>query len=260
MTRLLARDLTVSLGGSPVVGPLSLRLEPGEVVGLLGPNGAGKSTLLRALAGLAPHGGSATLDGTPLAQMSDAARALRIAYLPQARTVGWAVAVERLVELGRIPWRRFGSALSETDRAIVAEAMRLMDVGPLARRLATEISGGEQARALAARVIAQDTPVLLADEPAAGLDPAHQIAMMAAFRSLAAKGRSVIVSLHDLTLAARWCDRLVMLDAGKVAAEGAPAEVVTPALLGQVFGVEAVVSTVGGALAVAPIGLSGGPR
>ncbi len=257
---LAARDLTVRLGGWNVVGPVSLELRPGEVVGLLGPNGAGKSTLLRALAGIAPFGGTAMFDGAPIDQMAEATRARQIAYLPQSRTIGWAVTVERLVELGRLPWRRFGSALTEADLAIVAKAMDLTDVTSLAGRLATEVSGGEQARVLAARAIAQDTPVLLADEPAAGLDPAHQIAMMNAFRSLADKGRSVLVSLHDLTLAARWCDRLVILDRGNLVAEGEPAKVMTPEMLGQVFGIEARVTEIGGGLAVAPIGLSGASR
>jgi iron complex transport system ATP-binding protein len=253
---LVLREITVELGDRRVVGPVSLEVRAGEVVGLLGPNGAGKSTLLRALAGLAPYRGSATLDGPEIAAMTDAVRARQIAYLPQARTVGWAITVERMVDLGRLPWRRFGSVATDGDRAIVAQAMRLTDVAALAERTATEISGGEQARALAARAIAQDTPLLLADEPAAGLDPAHQIAMMNAFRSLTMKGKTVFVSLHDLTLAARWCDRLVMLDAGMIVAEGAPVDVLTPDMLRRVFGVEALVTRVSGGLAVAPVGLS----
>lgn len=252
---LIASDVTVRLDGWHVVGPVSLELQPGEVVGLLGPNGAGKSTLLRAMAGLTPYGGQVTLEGAEIAAMGEALRAKRIAYLPQARLIGWSVTVERLVELGRLPWRRFGSVATEADRRIVAEAMRLTDVSALSGRLATQISGGEQARVLAARAIAQDTPLLLADEPAAGLDPAHQIAMMNAFRSLAMKGRTVFVSLHDLTLAARWCDRLVMLHAGKVVAEGEPGDVITTGTLRRVFGVEAQVTRVAGGLAVAPIGL-----
>lgn len=254
---LVGRDISIRLGGWHVVGPVSLELKRGEVVGLLGPNGAGKSTLLRALAGLAPYGGQVMLDEADLSRLSDASRSRQIAYLPQTRTIGWAITVERLVELGRLPWRRFGSKLTVADEAMVAEAMRLTDVVALAGRLATEISGGEQARVLAARAIAQDTPLLLADEPAAGLDPAHQIAMMNAFRSLAMKGRTVFVSLHDLTLAARWCDRLMMLDGGKIVAHGAPADVLTPDLLRSVFGIEALVTQVSGGLAVAPLGLSG---
>jgi iron complex transport system ATP-binding protein len=253
---LVAREISIRLGGRRVVGPLSLELMPGEVVGLLGPNGAGKSTLLRALAGLAEAGGPITIGGADLSGLRDAARARQIAYLPQMRTIGWSITVERLVELGRIPWRRFGSVASVADRTIIAEAMRLTDVSGLASRLATEISGGEQARVLAARAIAQDTPVLLADEPAAGLDPAHQIAMMNALRSLAMNGKSIFVSMHDLTLAARWCDRLIMLDRGAIIAEGAPVDVVTPDLLRRVFGVEAVVTGIRGGLAVAPVGLS----
>jgi iron complex transport system ATP-binding protein len=138
--------------------------------------------------------------------------------------------------------------------------MRLMDVTDLAGRKATTLSGGEQARALAARAIAQDTPFLIADEPASGLDPAHQIATMAAFRELATEGRGILVSLHDLTLAAGWCTRVIVLRDGAIVAEGRPGEVLTAPLLADVYGITAHIAHAGGAMVVAPVALVPGRR
>ncbi|MGB6117665.1 MAG: ABC transporter ATP-binding protein, partial [Mesorhizobium sp.] len=157
------RNVTVSLSGRDVLGPVSMSLEAGQVVGLLGPNGAGKSTLMRALAGMLPCGGDISIGGQNLSAMSAAARAQKLGFLPQARIVGWGISVVDLVALGRLPWRAYGAPLSPADHAICNEAMRLMDVTALASRPADQLSGGEQARVLAARAIAQDTPLLVAD-------------------------------------------------------------------------------------------------
>ena len=258
--RLGAKDLTVALSGRTVLDTVSLDLRPGEVVGLLGPNGAGKSTLMRALAGLIAAPGVALGDRV-LDSLAANDRARTIAFVPQARTIGWALSVEQIVLLGRLPWRPYGRQPTADDCEIAMSAMRLLDVDALARRPATELSGGEQARVLAARAVAQDTPFLIADEPAAGLDPAHQIAMMTAFRKIAGAGRSVLVSLHDLTLAARWCDRVVVLDRGRVAAEGAPGDVLDADLLRAVYGVEAYIAEAGGKPVLAPLALhAGAPR
>lgn len=254
--RIEARGLSVSLSGRPVLGPVSLSLGAGETIGLLGPNGAGKSTLMRALAGLLDSDDSVRIDGVALSAMTQAERARKIAFLPQTRTIGWPLAVARVVELGRLPFRAYGKPLTAHDRDICAEAMRLADVTELASRPATELSGGEQARVLAARAMAQDTPLLIADEPASGLDPAHQIAMMTAFRALAGKGRTVLVSLHDLTLAARWCDRVVVLDLGLIVADGNPADVLTANLLRDVYGISAHVARTEDGLIVAPVALT----
>ncbi|MDP3899353.1 MAG: ABC transporter ATP-binding protein [Mesorhizobium sp.] len=254
--RLDAHDVAVTLAGRKVLGPVTLSLAPGEVVGLLGPNGAGKSTLMRALAGLVGCTGAIRGDGADLVAMAERERARRVAYLPQARIIGWPLVVRDIVLLGRMPWRPYGTRPSDADVAICDEAMRLMDVAHLAGRPATELSGGEQARVLAARAVAQDTPLLIADEPAAGLDPAHQIAMMAAFRILAGRRRTVLVSLHDLTLAARWCDRVIVLDRGQIAAEGAPGGVLGAALLRDVYGITAHVAHDDQGLILAPLALS----
>jgi len=254
--RLEVENLDVALSGRQVLRGIAMALAAGEVVGLLGPNGAGKSTLMRALAGLVAASGRMRLDGEDLPSLSPAARARLLAYLPQARIVGWRLSVRDLVRLGRLPWRRFGVSPTEADEKIVEDALALMDIAGLAGRPATELSGGEQARVLIARAVAQATPALIADEPASGLDPAHQIMMMQALRRLAEEGRTILVSLHDLTLAARWCDRVVMLKEGQVAAEGSPGEVMTPERLADIYGVTAHFARDKEGLILAPTGLT----
>jgi iron complex transport system ATP-binding protein len=226
--------LAVHRRGAAVLSGIDLALGAGEVVGLIGPNGAGKTTLMRAALGLVPFEGRSSLAALP-----PRAKARAAAFLPQAREIAWPVPVEALVMLGRLPHLGPAAAPGPKDRAAVERALARMGLAALRRRRATELSGGEAARALIARVLAQETPLILADEPTAGLDPAAQIATMETFAALAAEGRGVLVALHDLGLAARHCTRLVVLDRGRLVAEGAPAEVLTPALLARVFGIRA---------------------
>lgn len=207
---------------------VTLSVGAGEFVGLIGPNGAGKTTLLRSALGLAPATGQSSL-----ARMCPHDRARAVAFLPQEREVAWPMTVEALVGLGRHAWR------GQDGGAAVARAMDSLHLGPLRHRVATELSGGELARTLIARALAQETPLLLADEPAAGLDPAMQIATMTLFAGLARGGRAVVASLHDLGLAARHCTRLVVLNGGRVVADGPPTQVLRPDLLAQVFGIRA---------------------
>lgn len=231
MSLLRLRDLSVTLRDRPVVAGVSLDVGPGELVGLIGANGAGKTTLMRAALGLVPATGESSLTA-----LSPEARARAAAWMPQAREIAWPVTVETLVALGRLPHgRRPGPA----DAAAVDAALERMALGPFRKRTATRLSGGEQARALIARALAQETPLLMADEPIAGLDPAHQIATMEVFRSLAGEGRGVLVSLHDLGLAARHCTRVVALSSGRVVADGPPAEVLTDTLLARAFHISA---------------------
>jgi iron complex transport system ATP-binding protein len=157
--------------------------------------------------------------------------------MPQSREIAWPVSVETLIALGRIPHLPRGARLAPEDRAAVDLAIARMGLEAYRARPATELSGGEQARVLIARALAQETPLLMADEPIAGLDPASQIATMSVFRALAGEGRAVLVSLHDLGLAARHCTRLVLLSAGRVHADGPPEAVLTPENLDTVFGV-----------------------
>ena len=232
---LLALDtLTVRRGTCPVVDHVSLSVGPGECVGLIGPNGAGKTTLLRAALGLLPHEGTSSL-----ARLSPGDRAARAAWMPQSREIAWPVTVETLIALGRIPHLPRGGRLRPEDRAAVDAAIARMGLEAFRNRRATELSGGEQARVLIARALAQATPLLIADEPVAGLDPAAQIATMQVFRALAAEGHAVIVSLHDLGLAARHCTRLLMMGAGRLVADGPPAAVLTPDNVARVFGITA---------------------
>lgn len=249
MTLLSLDKLTVRRGPCPVVDAVSLSLEPGEVVGLIGPNGAGKTTLMRAALGLLPHSGRSSL-----AVMPPARRARHAAWLPQAREIAWPVTVETLVTLGRVP---HGTGVTDSDRAAIDRALARMDLTSFRQRTATRLSGGEQARVLLARALAQETPFVLADEPIAGLDPAHQIATMQVFNALAAEGRSVLVSLHDLGLAARFCTRLVLMQAGRVVADGAPAAVLSPDRLAGVFGIAAYRAEMAEGLILQPLSVVG---
>ena len=226
--RIETRDLTVRRGPRLVLDHATLTIAPGEFVGLIGPNGAGKTTLMRATLGLIAAEGVSNLAALPPAR-----RALVAAWLPQDREAAWPITVESLIRLGRIPHRR-----PDADPRPVAGALEEMDLTALRARPVDQLSGGELARALIARALAQETPVLMADEPVAGLDPAHQINAMARFRALAGQGRVVLASLHDLGLAARHCTRLVMMKDGRIIADGPPAAVLTHGNLRQVFGIE----------------------
>lgn len=229
MTLLTLKDLTVHRGPCPVVAGVSLTVSEGEFVGLIGPNGAGKTSLLRGALGLLPFEGFSSL-----AALAPHQRAKAAAFLPQGREIAWPVTVEALVALGRSP---HSAASAEVDRAAVTRALDRMRLEPYRARKATALSGGEQARVLIARALAQETPLLLADEPVAGLDPEAQLKTMEVFAALAAEGRAVVAAIHDLGLAVRSCTRLVMLKAGRIVADGAPREVLSDSNLAEVFGV-----------------------
>lgn len=222
--------LSVTRRNRPVLHGVTLSIGAGEFVGLIGPNGAGKSSLMEAALGLIPFSGRSSL-----AQMSPAARACHAAYLPQAREIAWPVSVEDLVALGRIPWP--GARRSGADRAAIDAAIARMGLETFRKRTALRLSGGEQNRALIARALAQDTPLLIADEPIAGLDPAQQLTCLRLFRDLAAEGRTVLASIHDLGLAARFCSRLVLLSGGHVLADGPAEDVLQDTLLRRAFGI-----------------------
>jgi iron complex transport system ATP-binding protein len=227
-------NLSVRRGARNVVEAANLTLVAGEFVGLIGPNGAGKTTLMRAALGLLPFTGHSTL-----AALSPSTRARRAAWLPQTREIAWPVSVETVVALGRIPWLPNLATLSDADRAAVDTALDRMGLTTLRNRPATELSGGEQARVLIARTIAQGAPLILADEPIAGLDPGAQIATMRVFGAIASEGGAVLASLHDLGLAARHCHRLVLMHEGHIVADDTPSAVLTPENLDRVFGITA---------------------
>lgn len=256
MTRLALDNVTVRIGSRDILDSVTLEVGAGEFVGLLGPNGAGKSTLLRAIMQELAYDGHIRINDRPLSALTSAERALALAYLPQTRGIAWPVSVAEIVALGRLPHSRPFAAPSAADNAAVSKAMKLMDIAHLAHRRATELSGGETARVLMARVLAQETPAIIADEPAAGLDPSHQIALVEAFSAIAASGRTVIASLHELPLAARWCKRIILISDGKIVADGLPAEVVTTKNLSLTYGIEAMLTSDEHGLIVAPTGLT----
>jgi iron complex transport system ATP-binding protein len=234
MTLLSVDTLSVRLRARPVLSDVSFSVGPRECVGLIGPNGAGKTTLLRAILGLVPHSGQSSL-----AALSPRDRGRAAAWMPQARDIAWPVSVETLVALGRTPHLSGLQGIGAADRAHVDAALATMGLDALRHRTATRLSGGEQAMVLIARALAQDTPLLMADEPIAGLDPANQISTMEVFAGLAEAGRAVIVSIHDLGLAARHCTRLILLGEGGIAADGPPDAVLTPDNLARIFHVSA---------------------
>ena len=234
MMLLSVDHLSVTLRGRAILRDVNFRVAEGDCIGLIGPNGAGKTTLMRAALGLLPATGT-----TSLAALPPAARARAAAWLPQARQIAWPVTVERLVMLGRTPHLRGLSGPGCADHAQVEAALTAMGLRDLRHRTAMRLSGGEQAMVLIARALAQDTPLLMADEPIAGLDPANQIATMRVFARLAQEGRAVIASIHDLGLAARLCTRLILLGEGGIVADGPPAEVLTPEHLARIFRVTA---------------------
>lgn len=240
---LAGSELRVDLGGRRILNGVSLGLSPGQVTVIVGPNGAGKSTLTSTLAGLLkPTSGAATLDGRSLSALSPRDRARRIAVLPQTPEIAWPVTVRTLVGLGRTPFTG-ARGLTTADHAAVDQAMQTTGVTGFADRLVTTLSGGERARVLIARAVAGTPEWLVADEPLTGLDPAHQLDAAALFRSLADRGLGVVLTLHDLTLALRLADRVVVLSQGAVLADGPPDQALTPDVLRRAFGVEAIIET-----------------
>ena len=230
-------NLGMQFGGQWLFQHVDLQFLPGNCYGIIGANGAGKSTLLKALAGLLPCSGRIMLDGRPLQTHSLSGRACRIAYLAQGHSAHWPLPVREVVALGRLP---HGRGDGPEDAAIVDRALRATDALGLAERNVLTLSGGERARVMLARALAVEPKVLLADEPLAALDPAHQISIMQLFAAEATAGLAIGVVLHDLTLAARFCSRLVLLHEGRVLAAGAPREVFDDALLAEAFGIRAL--------------------
>ncbi|TDC61703.1 heme ABC transporter ATP-binding protein, partial [Actinomadura sp. GC306] len=227
------RGLGAERGARTVLSGVDLTVRAGEVLALVGPNGAGKSTLLGAIGGDVASTGDITVDGAPLAAWSHAELAMRRAILLQRQTVSFPFTVGQVVAMGRAPWA--GTPLEDDDDAAVAEAMRQTDTTGFAHRPYPQLSGGEQARVALARALAQRTGTLLLDEPTAALDLHHQELVFGVVRERAAAGAAVVVVVHDLGLAAAHADRVAVLAEGRLAACGPPAEVLTAALLSEVY-------------------------
>jgi cobalamin transport system ATP-binding protein len=238
---LALRDVAVRLGAAgAVLDGVDLDVQAGEVVGLLGRNGAGKTTLLRLATGvLRPDRGRVLVRGHAVSELGRRALARAVAIVPQETSIPFAFSVAEVVLMGRTPhlgWLGFESA---ADLAVASAAMERMGIAELADRSVLALSGGERQLAMVARALAQEAELLLLDEPTAFLDLRHRIEVLGAVRSFAAAGGAALVVSHDLTLAARFCDRLVLLAGGCVAAAGPPAEVLRPERLREVFGIEA---------------------
>ena len=244
---ILIKDARLALGERMVLDAVNIEAPPGSITAIVGPNGAGKSTLLRACAGLLPaQSGTISLAGRPLDALSRTELARAIAYLPQERAVHWPLAARAVVALGRLPH-------DDADATAIDRALGAMDITPLADRPVSQLSGGERARVLVARALAQEAPLLISDEPTAGLDPAHALALFALFERLATEGRTVIVALHDLSLAARFAHHIVLLANGRVVASGPPADVLMPRHLEPAFGVTMLCTNVDGLPIVVPV-------
>jgi len=241
MSWLAADHLTLAYNGQPVIHDLSLAVAAGEVLGLIGPNGAGKTTVLRALIGQrAPRTGSLSLNGKNLRELSSLTRAQCIGLVPQGESLAWPLTVEEIVALGRAAHRGWLLPLSTTDRDVIKWALARTHLTELRDRPVDKLSGGERQRTLIARALTQQPSVLLLDEPTANLDIHHQLQVLDLVRELVTKGQlATVLAIHDLTLAARYCDRLVLLHAGRAIACGSPETVLTPDNLRTVFDVQA---------------------
>jgi iron complex transport system ATP-binding protein len=241
-----ASNIHFAYGDRPVLADVSLSMQSGEFICIVGPNGSGKSTLLKLLLGhLRPQSGSIELDGQNLLSLPTTARAQRVALVPQAGTIGFAYTVEQIILMARWPWRSTGLAGSlgfETahDLQVSRDAMAAMDLTALAHRPVTELSGGERQRVLLARALAQQTPAILLDEPTSAMDIRHQLQMLAILRQqVRTQNKLVIFVTHDLNLAADWAERTVLMDAGRIVADGPTPTVIRPDLLEKVYGVQA---------------------
>lgn len=244
------------------LGPVTMRITRGQCWGIIGPNGAGKSTLLRLLAGIvAPKSGVVTLDGQSLGDVDDRNRARRIAFLPQnpARDIG--LSAREVVLMGRYPHRQFGLFESAEDFEIAAASLAATESSEFSERSLATLSGGEAQRVHVAAALAQQPAVMMLDEPTSALDLYHQLAIFSMVRRLVDnEGLASVIVTHDLNLAARYCTHVMLLDAGRVIAQGSPAEVLTPGQLEPVYRVrlELVKNSDGNPTWIAPVGLSSG--
>ncbi|MFD5567334.1 heme ABC transporter ATP-binding protein [Streptomyces cadmiisoli] len=237
---LVVEDVSVVVGGRALVDAVSLRVTPGEVVGLVGPNGAGKSTLLRTVyRALRPTSGRVLLDGEDIRRMSGKGLARRLAAVLQESAGDFELSVHEVVAMGRTPHKRAFEGDDAEDRGIIVRALGELDVAGLAHTPFSQLSGGEKQRVLIARALAQCAGTMVLDEPTNHLDLRHQLDTLRLVRRL---GVTAVVALHDLNLAAAFCDRICVLDGGRVVATGPPEEVLTRELLSEVYRVDADVA------------------
>lgn len=236
---LQGNGLAFSIDDIEIVRGIDVSVHQGELVGLIGPNGAGKSTLLRLLCGIEPptHG-TVLWQEKILATIAMEQRAKMIGYLAQGSRAQWPVTVERVVELGRLPYQGLWQRSTAADKNAIEQAMHMAEVTAYRNRIATTLSGGEQTLVMLARIFATQPQLIFADEPVATLDPYHQLHVMELLRAHAQDSQAAVVVLHDLELAARFCDRLYLFQHGKIFASGTPAQVLTQDNLRAVYGIE----------------------
>ncbi|KAB8307625.1 iron complex transport system ATP-binding protein [Rahnella sp. BIGb0603] len=238
--QLSAENLYAGYGNKSILNGLSVTLPAGKITALIGPNGCGKSTLLKCFSRLlTPESGTLRLQGDDISRLHGRALARKLALLPQQHVAPEGIRVRELVGYGRSPWLNLWGRLGEQDHARVSRAMQETNIGDLAEKLVSELSGGQRQRVFLAMVLAQDTPLVLLDEPTTYLDISHQVELMNLLRRQNQQGKTVVAVLHDLNQASRYCDYLVMMAAGKIVAQGSPEAVMTPALLAQVFDIDA---------------------
>lgn len=228
-------NVSVALGATRALEGFSLRVGGGDIVALLGPNGAGKTTMLRAGLGLLPSTGAIALAGRDPRRLDARTRALSAAYLPQRPQSVWPISAEALVALGRFAHGAAPERLSAADKSAVDAAIEACGLQALRTRRMDELSGGEKARVHLARTLAQGAPLILLDEPTAGLDPAQSSKMAGVLRTVAQGGRGIVLSTHDIALAANLADRVVVMREGRTLAEGAPAATLTPDVLAAAY-------------------------
>jgi len=254
-------DLHHAYGERVVLRGIDLSIGTGELVAVVGPNGAGKSTLLRLLLGfLSPTSGRIDIGGRPLGSMPRLEIARRAAFVPQGFQADFAFTVRELVAMGRTPHLGRFQPERDEDRRAIASALEVTDTASMAGRRIDQLSGGERQRVLLARAFAQEAPLLVLDEPNQNLDLLHAYQLLALVRERVAGGGAAVAALHDLALAARFCDRMIVLHRGRVHANGAPAEVLTEALMREVFGVHARVLRDDDRLFVGVEGPANGPE
>ncbi|MFF6012935.1 Fe(3+) dicitrate ABC transporter ATP-binding protein FecE [Rahnella sp. R3(2024)] len=238
--QLSADNLTAGYGKKNILNGLTLTLPAGKITALIGPNGCGKSTLLKCFSRLlTPASGTLLLGGEALSALPGRQLARKLALLPQQHSAPEGISVRELVGYGRSPWLNMWGRLGQQDKAAVERAMQETNITDLAEKRVSELSGGQRQRAFLAMVLAQDTPLMLLDEPTTYLDISHQVELMNLLRSQNQQGKTLVAVLHDLNQASRYCDYLVMMVAGNIIAQGTPEQVMTPALLSQVFDIDA---------------------
>ena len=254
MSLLSGHNLGFDIEHIAILKNVQVDIHAGELVGLIGPNGAGKSTLLRLLTQVESGGrGEISLFGKPIQQISREERAKKIGYLVQNARAHWPFSVEKIIELGRLPHQRWWQDASSDDLQKVERAMQLTETLAYRNRIVTTLSGGEQTLVMLARIFATEPQLIFADEPVAALDPYHQLHVMEILREHARGDNAAVVVLHDLSLAARFCDRLYLLNHGELYCSGTPQQVLTPDNIATVYGVQSAVTCSEAGVSVTPV-------